>query len=379
MNIKIITLIFCIVFTNHIFSQNNISRFSNNKQEGFSNNIKKNEILNVMNTVADWQLANPSGKDLWEWEYGAFYAGLMSLYKTSPQIKYLEAMLDMGESYDWKLKPHPFLADNLAIAQTYLDLYEIVKDPQIIKITQYVLDMEFYKLPSEPDVRWKENPHKLDWWSWCDALFMAPPTFGRMTKVSGDIKYLNKMNELWKVTYDYLYSHDEHLFFRDDNYFDARTKSGKKIFWSRGNGWVLGGLVRVLQVMPLDYPNRSFYEIVFKEMCERLYEIQSPDGYWYSSLLDKDEFNAKETSGTGFYCYAFAWGLNNNLLEKKKYFPSIKKAWNTLVEAVQPSGKLGFVQRVGDGPDEVKKEDTETYGTGAFLLAGSEVYKLAEN
>ena len=379
MKTRIITIILYILFANLLFAQKTIPQSSDNNQKEFSSTIKKSGILNVMQAVADWQLANPSGKELWEWEYGAYYAGLMSLYETSPQIKYLEAILNMGKSYEWKLKPHPYLADNLAIAQTYLDLYEIVNDPEIIKITQYVLDMEFYKVPSEPDVRWKDNPHNLDWWSWCDALFMAPPTFARMTKVSGDIKYLDKMDELWKVTYDYLYSRDEQLFFRDDNYFDARTKNGKKIFWSRGNGWVIGGLVRVLQVMPADYSNRNFYETVFKEMCERLYEIQSPDGYWYSSLLDKDEYDVKETSGTGFYCYGFAWGLNNNLLDKTKYLPAVQKAWNTLVEAVQLSGKLGYVQQVGEGPDDVKKDDTETYGTGAFLLAGSEVYKLAEN
>jgi len=34
------------------------------------------------------------------------------------------------------------------------------------------------------------------------------------------------------------------------------------------------------------------------------------------------------------------------------------------------------VQEVGDAPTNVKYEDGETYGTGAFLLAGSEIYKL---
>lgn len=361
------------------FSLNTYGQIKTKHKKGNKVHLQKKEVIAILSKVSDWQLNNPSGKELWVWEYGAFYAGLMNFYKIDPQVKYLKAMLQMGESLEWKLKPHPYLADNFTIAQTYLDLYEITGNPKMIDKTRYVMDMEFYKRPSEPDLRWVDNPHKLNWWSWCDALFMAPPAFAKMSKVTGDTKYINEMDRLWQLTYNYLYDHDEHLFFRDDGYFEARTKNNKKVFWSRGNGWVMGGLVRVLESMPDDFPNRTFYENVFKEICERLLEIQSPKGYWFSSLLDKEEFDVKETSGTAFYCYAFAWGINNNLLEKDKYLPSVNKAWQALVEAVQPDGKLGYVQLVGVGPDKVKKEDTETYGTGALLLAGSEFYQLLGN
>ncbi len=340
--------------------------------------FEKNKIFKIMKRVADWQLANPSGTELWEWHWGPFYAGLMSMYKTNPEQKYLDAMMEMGKINDWKLKPNPYNADNFAIAQTYLDLYKIAGDSNMIEITQYFLDMQFYRASDKPNIRWIDNPYAYEYWSWCDALFMAPPAFAMMSEIIGDNKYLNEMDRLWKFTYDYLYDKEEDLFYRDDRYFDARTKKGKKVFWSRGNGWVIGGLVRVLQAMPKDFPNRHFYETTFKKMCTRLLELQSPEGYWYSSLLDKNEFNVKETSGTGFYCYGFAWGINNNLLDKDKFLPAVKKAWGTLVEAVQPSGKLGYVQQVDEEPNNVDKDDTETYGTGAFLLAGSEVYKLAK-
>jgi len=360
---QIIALVFLVFFFNSCKAQTPL----------ISN---KSEIMDVMNTVADWQLKNPSGKELWVWEYGTFYAGLMNLYKLNNEKRHLDAMIDMGESMDWKLKPHPYLADNFSIGLTYLDLYEITKDSKMLDITQYVMDMAFYKRPTKPNLRWVDNPHKLDWWSWCDALFMAPPTFAKMSKVTGDQKYIDEMDKLWHLTYDYLYDPSEQLFFRDDSYFKPRTKSGKKIFWSRGNGWVVGGIVKVLEAMPQDYQGRSFYEDLLKEMANKLIQIQSPEGYWYSSLLDKEEFDVKETSGTAFYCYALAWGINNGVLEEEKYINAVSKAWKTLVESVESDGKLNYVQLVGVGPDKVKKEDTETYGTGAFLLAGSEVYKL---
>jgi unsaturated rhamnogalacturonyl hydrolase len=362
-----------LIFSAFLFSNCSIGQ---EISSGNSFKQKKEYVITIMEKVADWQLAHPTGKKLWVWEYGTFYAGLMSYYKLNPQKKHFDAMIAMGNSLKWKLKPHPYLADNFTIAQTYLDLYEITKDFKMIDKTKYTMDMAFYKKPNKVDLRWKNNPHKLDWWSWCDALFMAPPAFSKMSRVTGEEKYLKEMDRLWKFTYSYLYDKEENLFFRDDSYFNSRTKRGKKVFWSRGNGWVVGGIVGVLKSMPEDYSGRKFYEDILRKMATRLLEIQSPEGFWYSSLLDKDEFNIKETSGTAFYCYALAWGVNNGLLEKDKFLTPILKAWKTLVDAVETDGKLGYVQLVGVGPDKVKREDTETYGTGAFLLAGTEVYRL---
>ena len=48
-----------------------------------------------------------------------------------------------------------------------------------------------------------------------------------------------------------------------------------------------------------------------------------------------------------------------------------------LNRAVLPDGKLGYVQRVGAAPGDTSADETEVYGVGAFLLAGSEVHQLA--
>jgi len=334
-------------------------------------------VLKQMNDVASWQLANPSPRELWEWHQGTFYTGLMAFYKLKPQQQYLDAMLEMGNEMDWKLKPHPYNADNLVIAQTYIDLYEIEKNPKYIDAARYVMDMEFHKRPKKVDLRWKPaNPHYLHFWSWADSLFMAPPAFAQMSKASGDPKYLDRMDRNWKLTYNYLFDHAEDLFFRDDTWIERRTVNGKKDLWSRGNGWVYAGIVKILEAMPNDDSRRSFYEGVLTKMSKSLIKLQSPEGYWYASLLDKDVVNVKETSGTAFFAYGLAWGINNGLLDEEEFSPHVFRAWDLLVSAIETDGKLGFVQPVGVGADKVKREDTEPYGPGAFLLAGTEVYRL---
>jgi rhamnogalacturonyl hydrolase YesR len=222
------------------------------------------------------------------------------------------------------------------------------------------------------------NYETLERWSWCDALFMAPPVYAKMYSITGHSKYLIFMDSEFRATYDYLYDKEEKLFYRDCNFFDKREANGEKIFWGRGNGWVMGGLVKVLQELPGDSNFRQFYEDLFVEMCGRIIKLQGEDGYWHASMLDPESYPSPETSSSGFFVYALAYGVNSGLLDKEKFMPHVNKGWDALVRAVYPDGKLGWVQPVGQDPKHTTQEMTDVYGVGAFLMAGSEVYKLEE-
>jgi hypothetical protein len=211
------------------------------------------------------------------------------------------------------------------------------------------------------------------WW-WCDALFMHPPVHLRLSRITGDPSYTNLMHMMWAETQSCLYDTNDHLFYRDITYF-GQIIGGQKVFWSRGDGWVVGGIVRVLQYLPQDDPNRPVYITLLQEMAAKLAQIQMPDGYWYSNLLYPQQFNVPETSGTGFFCYGIAWGINNGYLDEATYEPVMQKAWAALKAAVHEDGKLGWVQPVGAGPAASTYDSTAVYGVGAYLLAGSEVQK----
>ncbi len=205
---------------------------------------------------------------------------------------------------------------------------------------------------------------------------MGPPPLAAMTNVTGDRKYLDLANKLWWKTTDYLYDKEEKLYFRDSNYFEPREQNGKKIFWSRGNGWVFSGLARMLQEMPEDYADRPRYVSLFREMAGKVAQVQGADGYWRSSLLDPASRPNPETSGTGFFVHGLAWGVNRGLLDRAQFLPHIHKGWAALVAALHEDGKLGWVQRIGAAPGTTSADETEVYGVGAFLLAGSEMLKL---
>jgi rhamnogalacturonyl hydrolase YesR len=188
------------------------------------------------------------------------------------------------------------------------------------------------------------------------------------------------MDREFKATWELLYDGDEHLFYRDHRYFPEKVleANGCKVFWGRGNGWVMGGLVSLLQELPSGSKYRPFYEKLFIEMARKVALCQDKEGFWHASMLDQQSFPKPETSSSSFFCYAFAYGINSGLLDREIYTPVVTRAWKALVSAVHADGKLGWVQPIGENPKDVTSEMTEVYGVGAFLLAGTEMLKLTE-
>ena len=328
-----------------------------------------------MLAVAKWQLANPNHQ-LYDWTNGAFYAGVFAAYETTRSPDLMTALMDMGEKNGWKPGPRFDHADDIAISQTYIDLYRLKKDKRMIEPTLDAIE----RLKKEKSGEAAKNG--ITWW-WCDALFMAPPTLAKLSVATGDRSYLALNDRLFRETYDRLYNKQENLYARDASYLiDAKgdgkhEANGKKVFWSRGNGWVAGGLVRLLTELPKDYPKRDFYLDQYRAIIERIRSLQQPDGLWRSSLLDPDSYPGGEASGSGFHIYAMAWGINNKILNRDKYLPAVKKAWIGLNDLVHADGKVGWTQPIGSDPRRnFSADSSEVYGAGAYLLAGSEIAKL---
>ncbi|MDR2982152.1 MAG: glycoside hydrolase family 88 protein [Puniceicoccales bacterium] len=340
------------------------------------------KIVTDMQRVADWQLANmPAKRQQIDWTFAAYYTGHMALADISPDSqKYLDKVVEAGKKYKWGMSPRgstKYHADDHAIGQVYIELAQRLHNPKYIEGTQKFFDFLLENPPKNPDDLDFSKKGNIEKWSWCDALFMAPPTMARLSVVTGDQRYLDYMNNRWWHTTDHLYDKEESLYYRDDRFVGKKEANGKKVFWSRGNGWVLAGIARVLQYMPADYPERPRYEKLFKDMAAKLITLQDKDGCWRTSLLDPGSFPAPETSGTGFISYAFTWGVNTGLLDRATYWPSISRAWYGINSHVTADGKLGSCQPIGHDPKKIKESDSENYGAGAYLLFASEMYKAA--
>jgi len=333
------------------------------------NNIdfySRKSIESKMAQVYDWQVKHPVQVNISEdWARAVLYIGAMRAYSTTKEKPYIEGSMKYSQSVNWKAGKRFRHADDLARGQAFLDIFSYKKQPEMLEGIKSRVD----SIIASP------KKGRDDWW-WCDALFMEPPVLVRLAEQTKNKKYYQYLNDKWWDSTDYLMDKEENLYYRDKRFFEMRTSNGKKVFWSRGNGWVMGGLSQVLEHLPKTDPYHARYVELFQNMAAKIKGLQHQDGFWPASLLDPDEVPVKETSGTGFFVFALAWGINNGYLDKTEYLPTVKRGWEALWHAVEPDGKLTWVQQIGAKPESVKKDDNQEYGSGAFLMAGTELIKL---
>ena len=315
-------------------------------------------VIAQMRKVADWELPQAGGSK--DWIHGSLWTGIFATYQVTQDEKYLNAIKTWAGSA-WDLTGGVAArGDNQCAAQTFFDVYLLDSKPANMVMLNGAK-------PSFDAMLTENKTGRVEWW-WEDALFMVPPGFARLGRALNDARYFAKLNTLYWDTYAFLWNDQAGLMYRDDT-----LRNG---FWARGNGWVIAGAARVLQYLPADDPKRPDFEKLLKTMSASLKAAQGDDGCWRANLLNPNQFPNPETSGTGFFTYGIAWGINNGLLDKATYLPVVQKGWAGLNSHVDAAGKLGYVQPVGAGPAAAPADSTVEYGVGAFLLAGSEAAKL---
>ncbi|MFV9551411.1 glycoside hydrolase family 88/105 protein [Algibacter sp. PT7-4] len=346
--------------------------------------IDKAQVKASMIKALEWQEAHPIfALAPTDWTAGAYYVGVARAHKTTKDMMYMAALKNQAYWNNWQTYKRLHHADDVAISYSYIyiDRNENRKNFVDLEPTKKFLDAHLYD-----DDNWKAGTDKTKYgrtilWWWCDALFMAPPVLNFYAKHTNQPKYLDDMHKFYMQTYNQLYDEEEQLFARDMRFVwqgndkDTKEPNGKKVFWSRGNGWVIAGLALILDDMPADYKHRPFYEKLYKEMAEKMLAIQPEDGLWRTSLLCPESYNHGEVSGSGFHTFALAWGINNGLVDKK-YTPAVKKAWNAIAKCQHADGRVGWVQNIGAFPEPASADSWQNFGTGAFLMAGSEILKL---
>lgn len=333
------------------------------------------EIIAKMRLVNDYWINGHTNPGDCGWARAAYFTGNMACYYTTNDQKYYNYAVNWANQNNWQTYGYSGAftthADNQCCGQTYIELYNIAPDPNKVSNIKATMDNMC-------------NQSTVDYWWWIDAFYMANPVFAKLGALYGDNKYYDKGYACYNDTKVRrgLYDTVANLWYRDGAfvYPGFKTPNGLKCFWSRGDGWVFASLVRVLQYLPTNSPYRNEYISRLQAMAAALKNVQRSDGFWGVSLFDPNDYPGPETSGTGFFTYGMAWGINNGFLDRATYLPVVTNAWNGLIAtAVHADGKLGYVQGVGSQPSSsqpVTYETTSDFGVGAFLLAGSEVAKL---
>jgi unsaturated rhamnogalacturonyl hydrolase len=377
------------VFILLVFLTNSSCRTRSTKidtsHDRFVENVSQNEIINIITKVNNyWQANHPKHGNAF-WHRAAYHTGNMAAYEVTGNETYKAYSEAWAEHNEWKgakssnkenWKYSYGESDNFVLFgdwqicfQVYADLYNLddTKDERKIARAKEVMEYQM----STP---------QNDYWWWADGLYMVMPVMTKLHNITENKLYLNKLYEYFSFARELMYDEESNLFYRDAKYIYPahKTRNGKKDFWARGNGWVFAGLAKVLQDLPESDPHRDEYIHIYRDMAKALADCQQEEGFWARSLLDADHAPGYETSGTAFFTFGYLWGINNGFLDKKTYKPVVDRSWQYLTStALQPSGKIGYVQPIGERANQhnINAETTADFGVGAFLLAASEMVK----
>lgn len=344
-------------------------------------------VLNVARNVNDYFMAkyeDPTAPTTVKkvrpsslWTRAVYYEGLLALYGIDNDDRYIDYTDRWAAFHKWTPRNGTGTrdADDQCCAQAYIERFVMTGDSAMIAPTRDNLDGQMAE-------------GRVDYWTWIDAIQMAMPVYAKMYAVTGERDYLDRAMEMYRwsrdVCGDGLLNTKEGLWWRDADYVPPyKEKDGANCYWSRGNGWVLAALVRVMEQLP--EKDKAYKELKkdFILMCGSIAACQREDGFWNVSLLSPSTYGGKETTGTSLFVYGICWGIRKGYLKESAFLPVVQKAWNAMAnDAVHNDGFLGYVQGTGKDPSAGqpvtynKVPDFDDYGVGCFLLAASEYYKL---
>jgi len=351
---------------------------------------ERGQVLAAIARANDYWQGHHAPQQRAFWDEAAYHTGNMAAYALTGKQAWLAYSTAWAEHNDWRgagsidkstwkytygeTPDHVLFGDWQCCFQTYVDLYEIDgrRHPQRIARAREVMEYEM-------------STRNSDYWWWADGLYMGMPVMSRLYKVTGERRYLDKLQEYFSWADRLMYDREAGLYYRDAKYVYPAHKSasGGKDFWARGDGWVFAAFARVLADLPQDHPLHPLLAERYRRMAASLAPAQQPEGYWTRSLLDPGQAPGPESSGTAFFTFGYLWGMNHGYLDRSKYEAVALRGWRFLSDtALQADGQVGYVQPIGEraiSGQVVDKASTAPFGVGAFLLAGCEMARFLDN
>jgi len=353
-------------------------------QRNYKHKQKIGKIIESVNNY--WQTSHPLPASA-SWDESVYHTGNMEAYRTTGIETFRKYSETWAVHNQWKgaksddiskwkytygeTDDYVLFGDWQVCFQVYCDLYKLAPDNNKIARARQVMEYQM-------------STSNKDYWWWVDGLYMVMPVMTKLYTITHNPLYLDKLHDYFVYADSVMFDPQAKLYYRDARYVfpTHKTANSKKDFWSRGDGWVFAGLARIINDLPKNYKHKSLFITRYKQLAQSIVQYQQKGGYWTRSLLDPQQAPGYETSGTAFFTYGLLWGINNGYLKDKKYTISALQGWKYLTTiALQPSGKIGYVQPIGENAiadQMVNENSTSNFGVGAFLLAASEMAKFTQ-
>lgn len=150
--------------------------------------------------------------------------------------------------------------------------------------------------------------------------------------------------------------------------------------WSRGQGWLVHGLVHCLPLLQSWPDLHEELRANFEELLTDLLKLQTASGLW-NQLIDRPTESLPDSSGTALITESLIIGLKNGYVTGEKYQIAADKALEILIQQVDVEGNVGQACK---GPGTIWKVDPwlntrapngEPHGIFSMLFVCSAILK----
>lgn len=315
----------------------------------------------------------------YNWGEGVQQIGLMKVYERTRERKYLDWMKRWTALYEGKdnrellnilEKPwggeHSAYCGHWSPATAILLLHQAAPKKRYLEIAQATAEFIMKQAERSPEGglgHWKGS-HQL----WVDTLYMACPLLSELGRMQGRREYVADSASQIVVYAKHLQDADTGLFYHMWDWETGKRTPGP---WGRGNGWVMMSIADTMEALGGKHDG---LRKVLEAQMRGLEKTQDGDGLWRTVMDDVESY--PECSATSMVVYGVLKLVRLGVLPEEKVGMAMK-AWKAVNERYVKDGLVTGVSTgtVPKGREYYRKlkAGTETWGTGAYLLAGSEV------
>jgi unsaturated rhamnogalacturonyl hydrolase len=327
--------------------------------------------------VADRLLQTPPESYAFNWGEGVQMIGLMKAFERTGNAAYADYVARWAAVYAPRSN-----ADLLGLkgdrtgycgywspSTALLYLYQARHNPEHLRLAKMSLDFIRDGAERGPEGglgHWLGS-HQL----WVDTLYMACPLLAGMGHLENKPALIQDSADQIIVFARHLQDGRTGLFY---HMWDWQTGEHSEGLWGRGNGWVLMSLADTMEVLPKSDPKYRQLERILQRLSSGLAATQDAGGLWHTVLDDPGSY--PECSATAMFTYGLLKLARLHVLPAANKTAALA-AWKAINDRYVHAGVVNGVSG-GTGPRGIEAYRTvrvgsETWGTGAYLMAAGEV------
>lgn len=330
--------------------------------------------------VADKLIQTSPGHWPFNWGEGVQMIGLMKIHQRTGQARYadyVERWTEIHQAKDVRellnLPPakrgRAGYCGHWSPGSAILYLYLARPKPQHLKLAEGVRDFIVKGAERSPEGglgHWLDSRQL-----WVDTLYMACPLLAGFGKLQGKIEYIEDAANQILVQAKYLQDPQTGLFY---HMWDWEKQTRSPDFWGRGNGWVLMSIADTMEFLDRKHVSWKPLQQIAGNLATGIKATQDRDGLWHTVMDDPESY--QESSASSMLAYGLLKLVRLKVLPKA-HAGMAKKAWSAVnelyVKDAEVTGVSAGTSPMGGGHYRERPRGSQTWGTGAYLMAGSEI------